>query len=65
MSAIAKPHSVMTELVGGKKRGIEMKLYWRLKKKGKWTWRPVKVHAQEAEGDHESWFWYLIEAEEE
>jgi len=23
-----------------------MKLYWRLKLKGKWTWRPVQVHVQ-------------------
>jgi hypothetical protein len=29
------------------KRGIEMKLYWRLKIKGKWTWRPCRYITQE------------------
>jgi hypothetical protein len=23
-----------------------MRLYWRLKKKGKWTWRPATVHVR-------------------
>jgi hypothetical protein len=43
-----------------------MKLYWRLKKKGKWTWRPVKVVDQESAshfdgGDR----WILVIDEEE
>lgn len=24
-----------------------MKLYWRIKKNGKWTWRPVKEHCSD------------------
>jgi hypothetical protein len=27
-----------------------MKLYWRIKKDGKWTWVPAKVHADLEDG---------------
>jgi len=28
------------------------KLYWRIKKDGKWTWKPVRVHTVHAEEGH-------------
>ena len=28
-----------------------MKLYWRYKKDGKWTWKPVRIHEVHAEGE--------------
>lgn len=28
-----------------------MKLYWRYKKDGKWTWKAVRIHEVHAEGE--------------
>ena len=41
-----------------------MKLYWRLKKKGKWTWRPAQVQADVSYDEYDRARWYLIEEEE-
>ena len=41
------------------------KLYWRVKKDGKWTWRPVIVNEIDTAGGVKGWNWYLIQEEEE
>ncbi len=40
------------------------KLYWRVKRDGKWTWRPVDVIDTEP-GAVEHYQWYLVRLEEE
>jgi len=39
------------------------KLYWRIKKNGKWTWKPAKVIHVEGTGNRA--LMYTIEEEEE
>ena len=42
-----------------------MKLYWRIKKNGKWTWRPVLVRDKEDILVEQQLRWCLIREEEE
>jgi len=42
------------------------KLYWRIKKDGKWTWRPVIVHSIDTNVEMRTGCaWHLIQEEEE
>ena len=40
-----------------------MKLYWRVKINGKWTWRPAEI-VDEEEGAATHYKWYLVRLEE-
>lgn len=40
------------------------KLYWRIKKEGKWTWRSARVDDIDTAGGVPNWNWYLIQEEE-
>ncbi len=41
------------------------KLYWRVKKNGKWTWTPVNViDLSDEPGPKRNQIWYLLEEEE-
>ena len=44
-----------------------MKLYWRVKRNGKWTWRPVVVKevGDDDDLDPRQYQWYLVALEEE
>ncbi len=37
-----------------------MKLYWRYKKDGKWTWRPANVSNEDMQ-----WWWDYVKSKEE
>ncbi len=41
-----------------------MKLYWRFKKKGKWTWKPAEVDKHWSD-DMERWVYTVTEEDEE
>lgn len=47
--------------------GDPMKLYWRVKINGKWTWRPAVVQEQGDDDDLDprAFQWYLIKTEVE
>jgi hypothetical protein len=40
-----------------------MKLYWRIKKDGKWTWQPAVVH--DTKKEHGATLYYVYVEEEE
>ena len=44
-----------------------MKLYWRVKRNGKWTWTAATVKEQGADDDLDplKYQWFLIQTEEE
>ncbi|MFZ9065319.1 MAG: hypothetical protein ACO22U_16890 [bacterium] len=41
-----------------------MKLYWRVKRNGKWTWRPARYIVQE-DNEDESFIYLAVDREEE